>query len=259
MGRERAASQRPVLVEELERGLLQPGGVLGMRGQHGGGVVRDDGSQLAGDVGTERLRFEQDEGASGGTGVVPALHVPWAYPQPLAGCDGACDVIDVVSQFALRDEDQVVEGGTARTGRIPRPVVVVGMEVLDGGHFQAVRRTDRGLEAVQRDGLGLYAYGGVGPRDEVGGGTLLRPQRVSPVDHHVSAVYRPPCRQRGKDGEDGPRVCAPSAGECRATRPRPFRNERKVSHTCIEPAASFPAGSEIPAWSFVQASAATPR
>lgn len=31
MGRERAASQRPVLVEELERGLLQPGGVLGMR------------------------------------------------------------------------------------------------------------------------------------------------------------------------------------------------------------------------------------
>ena len=96
---------------------------------------------------------------------MPALHVPGAHPQALAGSDGERDVIDVVPQFTLRDQDQVVEGGPARTGRIPRPVVVVSVEVLDGGHFQAVRRTDRRLEAVQRDGLGLCACGGVGPRD----------------------------------------------------------------------------------------------
>jgi hypothetical protein len=42
----------------------------------------------------------------------------------------------------------VVEGGAAWTGRVPRPVVVVGEEVLDGAHFKAVGSTDRGLETV---------------------------------------------------------------------------------------------------------------
>jgi hypothetical protein len=71
-------------------------------------------------------------------------------------------VIDVVLQSTLRDEDQVVESCAAWTGRIPRPVVVVGVEVLDGGHFQAVRSAGRGLEAVQRDRIGLGLCDGAG-------------------------------------------------------------------------------------------------
>ena len=114
---------------------------------------------------------------------MPTLHVPGAHPQPLAGADGAGDVVDVVLQYAVRDEDQVVKGGPAWMRRVPRPVVVVGVEVLEGGHLQAVRGADRGLEAVQRDG-GRTPWAETGPRGGEGRGGL---------PGAVGVVCRPSC------------------------------------------------------------------
>ncbi|WUF33702.1 hypothetical protein OHO28_02620 [Streptomyces europaeiscabiei] len=142
---EGAAPQRAVFVQELECRLLEPGGVVGMRAQHGRGVVRGERCQETGEVGPQHVRFEQNERAAGRAGRMPALRVPGTHPQPLAGGDRPRDVVDVVPQLTLGDQDQVVEGGTARTGRIPRPVVVPGEEILDGTHLKAVRSTDRGL------------------------------------------------------------------------------------------------------------------
>lgn len=182
---EGAAPQRAVFVQELECRLLEPGGVVGVRAEHGRGLVRGERGQEAGEVGPQHLRFEQDERAAGRAGRMPAQHVPGTHPQPLAGGDGPRDVVDVVPQLTLGDRDEVVEGGPARTGRVPRPVVVLGEEVLDGTHFEAVGGTDRGLEIVQRN------------RDRSGRGSARI--GVSLVDYHVSAVYRPLCRLRGKD------------------------------------------------------------
>ena len=113
---EGAAPQCAVFVQELECRLLEPGGVVGVRAQHGGSLVRGERGQEAGDVGPQHVRFEQDERAAGGAGRMPALRVPGTHPQPLAGGDGPRDVVDVVPQLALGDRDEVVEGGAARTG-----------------------------------------------------------------------------------------------------------------------------------------------
>jgi hypothetical protein len=58
MGRERAAPQGTVFVEELERGLIHQR----MRGQYGGGVVRGEGGELAGGVGPERIGSNRMKG-----------------------------------------------------------------------------------------------------------------------------------------------------------------------------------------------------
>lgn len=104
---------------------------------------------------------------------MPAQRVSRTHPEPLAGGDGPRDVVDIVPQLALGDRDEVVEGGAARPGRVPRPVVVLDEEILDGVHLQAVRSADRGLESVQRNR---------------GGSRLTAQAEVSLVDHHVSAV-----------------------------------------------------------------------
>jgi hypothetical protein len=159
--------------------------------------VRGERGQEAGEVGPQQVRFEQDERAAGRAGRMPALRVPGTNPQPLAGSDGPGDVVDVVPQLTLGDRDEVVEGGTARTGRIPRPVVVLGEEVLDGIHLKAVGGTDRGLETIQRN--------------RGRSGLPARPE-VSLLDHHVSAVYRSSSRLRRKDG---------TCRHARAARPPP--------------------------------------
>jgi hypothetical protein len=87
------------------------------------------------------------------------------------------DVADILFQDAGRHKDQVVEGGPAQAGRLPRPVVVIGVEVLDRGDLQTVRGAGRWLEAVQRGGR--CARGGAG---------ALAPASLSADDHHVSAL-----------------------------------------------------------------------
>ncbi len=99
--------------------LLEPGGVVGVRGEHGRGLVRGEWGQEPGEVGPQHVRFEQDERAAGRAGRMPALRVPGTHPQPLAGGDSR-RVVDVMPQLTLGDRDEVVEGGTAGTGRVPR-------------------------------------------------------------------------------------------------------------------------------------------
>lgn len=60
--RERESSQRKVFVEELVRGLFQPRDIVGMRGQHGGSLVRGEGRQQVGGVGPEHFWLEQERG-----------------------------------------------------------------------------------------------------------------------------------------------------------------------------------------------------
>jgi hypothetical protein len=143
-----AAPKCTVFVQELERGLSEPGAVIGVWSQHGGGRVRRERGQQAGDVRTQHVRLEEDERAACVAGRMPALRVSGTHPQPLAGGDGPRDVVDVVPQLTLGDGDEVVEAGTARMRWIPRPVVVLGEEVLDGTHFKPIRSSDRGLKAI---------------------------------------------------------------------------------------------------------------
>lgn len=107
---EPAAPQCTVYVQELERSLPQPGGVIGVQVENGRGLVRGERSQEAGGVGRQHVRLEQEEQAAGGTRRMPALRVPGTYPQPLAAGDGPRDVVDIVEQLTLGDEDQVRKG-----------------------------------------------------------------------------------------------------------------------------------------------------
>lgn len=92
---EGAAPKCAVFVQKLECRLLEPGGVVGVRAQHGGSLVRGERDQHAGDVGPQYIRFEQDERAAGGAGRMPALHAPRAHSPPLAGGDGPREVVDI--------------------------------------------------------------------------------------------------------------------------------------------------------------------
>ena len=116
---------------------------------------------------------------------------------------GLVGVVDVVVEHTGGHEDEVVEGGSAGAGRVPRPVVVLGVEVLDGGDFQAVRGAGRGLKPVQRGGL---AHAGARWRGPAG---------LSAGDHEVSVA----CRQIG---------LIPRKTSCR---PAPAGRPRRTVHT----------------------------
>ena len=86
-----------------------------------------------------------------------------------------------MAQLALGDRYEVVEGGADRTGRVPWPVVVLGEEVLDGTHLQAVGSTDRGLETVQRNRRwsGLPARPGLSPVARFENGVLVEREEAT--------------------------------------------------------------------------------
>src|SRR4051812_32784194 len=123
------APQCAVFVQQLQCRLLKPDGVVGVRAEHRRGVVRGERGQQTGQLRPQHARLEQDERAADRAGRMPALRVPGTHPQPLAGNDRPRDIVDVVPQLTLGDRDEVVEGGTARTRRVPRPVVVLDEEV----------------------------------------------------------------------------------------------------------------------------------
>lgn len=186
--------------------------------QNGGRVVRGERGQQAGGVGRQHVRLEQDEQAAPAARRMPAQRVPGTHPQPLASGDGPRDVVDIVEQLTLGDVDQVVEGGTARTGRIPRPVVMLGEEVLDGAHLQAVRSTDRGWKPYSGTDRGLPGLPAASDARRRPGMSLVDTSPRSSADGWAcrSSRYRR-------------RPSAPSARSSRATSPRPARTPGRRS------------------------------